>query len=150
MMSEKIGAAAEVLDAMDMEYTVDYAEDQMELLIPYNVMKDVECVIRIIVKEQSGIMGLYVFGLLENVPMRKCRQLLPLLNGFNGKYRHFRFWYDNEGDVNVAYDFPDDSPEPEKSVKEAIEHLKLILSLVMIQLKVFCDVLDESEGGAAE
>ena len=135
MMSDKILAASKVLDAMHMEYETKQFGDQTELQIPREMESGEKYVIKLIGKENKDVMGLYVFGLYEDVPIRMCRRLLPLLNELNDRYRYFRFYFDDDGDINMAYDFPDKSPAPHKSVKEAIRRLKSILGEAYPMLK---------------
>lgn len=135
MAWEKINAAARELKKMKISYKMEQHEEQTELRIPCSGKNGWHYTIRLIGNESAGVMGLYAYCLFSDVPLRKCRQLLPLLNDLNGRYRFFRFYFDADGDVNAAYDFPDHSPAPEKGVVEGILRMKNVLRDVYPELK---------------
>ena len=54
-------------------------------------------------------------------------KILEALNALNVKYRYVKFCCDNDGDVNIEYDYPVRSENPENSAEEiVIRFVKII------------------------
>ena len=63
--------------------------------------------IRFIAVSGHHELGMRLYSLVYQVPKDKQKKMLEAVNELNLKYRFLRFYMDDDGDVSVAYDFPD-------------------------------------------
>ena len=75
--------------------------------------------IRFISKDNDNDVSVRVFGLVRVETEEKPR-ILAALNELNVKYRFVKFCCDNDGDVNVEYDYPVNCISPAASAKEMV------------------------------
>ena len=73
--------------------------------------------IRFISTNNSNGVKLRVFKLVSLQGDKRVR-ILPALNFLNNKYRFVKFVCDKDGDVNVIYDYPENTVNPAASAKE--------------------------------
>ena len=75
--------------------------------------------IKFISTDNDNDVAVRVFALLS-VDDSQRDKLLPAINELNSKYRFVRFWVDEDGDVNIGYDYPMHCPNPASSARELI------------------------------
>ena len=69
-------------------------------------------------KEKNDV-AVRVFGLLTVEDSHRDK-ILPVINKLNNKYRYIKFVLDDDGDVNLEYDFTLRCPDPTVSAEEIV------------------------------
>jgi len=82
--------------------------------------------IRFISTDDDNDVAVRVYSLLS-VEGDQKEKVFPVLNTINRKFRFVKFTMDDDGDINVEYDFPVSSPAPEKCAKEIVVRLVSII-----------------------
>lgn len=85
-------------------FTEDHGE-QSECWLGFDLTNGASYRIRFISKDNDNDVAVRVFGLVR-VDDEKRIKLLPVINSLNVKYRYAKFVCDNDGDINVEYDYP--------------------------------------------
>ena len=75
--------------------------------------------IRFISKDDDNDVAVRIFELVS-VDKSQFAKVLPVINNLNAKYRYVKFVLDNDGDVNVEYDYLMRCPDPAASAMELI------------------------------
>ncbi len=75
---------------------------------------------------ESNDFALRVFQ-LANIPEGKKGAVLSVLNDMHEKFRFFKFVVDEDGDLNVEYDFPKEGGDPGKAAVEMVIRLMQIV-----------------------
>jgi hypothetical protein len=75
--------------------------------------------IRFISRDDDNDVAVRIFSLVT-IDKEKQDKVLPVINNLNNKYRYVKFILDNDGDVNVEYDYLVKCPDPAVSAKELI------------------------------
>lgn len=75
----------------------------------------IECgpnvIMRFISRDNDNDVAARIFGLISNTPKEKRSRVMEACNVLNHKIRYMKFYLDNDGDINVEYDFPVHSPD---------------------------------------
>ncbi len=82
--------------------------------------------IRYINGDDDNDTAVRVFGIVT-LEQDQISKILPLINQLNNEYRYVKFICDNDGDINLEYDFPLNSVNTEKS---AVEMMIRIVNIV--------------------
>lgn len=83
--------------------------------------------IRFISRDEDNDVAVRVIRLISNVPEAKRDKMALLLNKLNCEYRYVKFSIDDDGDVNVAYDFPVHCTDPAESAREIVVRFTSII-----------------------
>lgn len=75
--------------------------------------------IRFISHDDDKDVSVRVFSLVS-VDEERRSKVLPIVNKLNAKYRFVKFVLDDDGDVNVEYDYLTDCPDPAASAEEMV------------------------------
>ena len=75
--------------------------------------------IQFISTDDDNDVAVRVFGLIS-VEDGKGSRVLPVLNQLNSKFRYVKFVMDDDGDINVEYDFPVRATRVEDSAEEIV------------------------------
>ena len=75
--------------------------------------------IRFISKDDDNDVAVRVFGLLTVEDSHRDK-IMPVINKLNNKYRYIKFVLDDDGDVNLEYDFTLRCPDPTVSAEEIV------------------------------
>lgn len=97
----------------------DEHEKTSDVWLQFSVKNGSSYRIRFISKDDDNDVSVRVFGLVRVEPEEKPR-ILAALNELNVKYRFVKFCCDNDGDVNVEYDYPVKAVNPAASAKEMV------------------------------
>ena len=97
----------------------DEHEKTSDVWLQFSVKNGSSYRIRFISKDDDNDVSVRVFGLVRVETEEKPR-ILAALNELNVKYRFVKFCCDNDGDVNVEYDYPVNSISPAASAKEMV------------------------------
>ena len=82
--------------------------------------------IRFISKNDDNDVAVRVFGLLK-VDNSQSSKVLPLINRLNAAYRFVKFTLDDEGSVNLEYDYLHCCPDPAASAEEIVMRIVKII-----------------------
>lgn len=83
--------------------------------------------IRYISEDEDNDVSVRVYGLINLKDQEYCDKIIPVLNKINNKFRYVKFFLDNDGDVNVTYDYPLDNSNPAGSAFEMmVRFVKII------------------------
>ncbi len=101
-------------------------EKSSEVWLQFPVKNGGNYRIKFISTDDDNDVAVRVFGLLRVDDTQKAK-ILEALNALNVKYRYVKFCCDNDGDVNIEYDYPVRSENPENSAEEiVIRFVKII------------------------
>lgn len=101
-------------------------EKSSEVWLQFPVRNGGNYRIKFISTDNDNDVAVRVFGLLRVDDTQKAK-ILEALNALNVKYRYVKFCCDNDGDVNIEYDYPVRSENPENSAEEiVIRFVKII------------------------
>lgn len=82
--------------------------------------------IRFISKDNDNDVSVRIFGLVTVSEAKKTR-VLPVINNLNAKYRFVKFVMDDDGDINLEYDYLVRCPDPAASAVELIIRINQIV-----------------------
>ena len=99
-------------------FTEEY-EDRSDVWLQFGIKNGGSYRIRFISNDDDNDVAVRIYSLLS-VEESHRDKILPAINTLNRKYRFVKFVMDNDGDVNVEYDFPVTSPNPAASAKELV------------------------------
>ena len=105
--------------------------------------------IRFIAVSGHHELGMRVYSLVYQVPKAKQKKMLEAVNELNLKYRFLRFYMDDDGDVSVAYDFPDRLDDASIG-KAAFEILVRTLKVMSMAYPALMEALIASDSESSE
>ena len=98
---EKHGAKFEVVNSDGVE----------QLLAGFSVDCGPKVMMRFISQDNDNDVAARIYGLVSNIPQEKRLRVMEACNILNCKIRFIKFYLDEDGDINVEYDFPMHSPD---------------------------------------
>ena len=82
--------------------------------------------IRFISRDDDHDVAVRVFALVSVEP--DCQtKILPTVNELNAQYRFVKFVLDDDGDINLEYDYPVSDPNPAASARELVIRISNIV-----------------------
>ena len=105
--------------------------------------------IRFIAVSGRHEVGMRLYSLVYQVPKAKQKKMLEAVNELNLKYRFLRFYMDDDGDVSVAYDFPDRLDDASIG-KAAFEILVRTLKVMSMAYPALMEALIASDSESSE
>ena len=108
-------------------------EKSSEVWLQFPVKNGGNYRIKFISTDNDNDVAVRVFGLLRVDDTQKAK-ILEALNALNVKYRYVKFCCDNDGDVNIEYDYLLRSENPENSADEIMFRFVKIIDEVYPQL----------------
>ena len=99
-------------------FTEEY-EGRSDVWLQFGIKNGGSYRIRFISNDDDNDVSVRIYSLLS-VEESHRDKILPAINTLNRKYRFVKFVMDDEGDVNVEYDFPVTSTNPAVSAKELV------------------------------
>ena len=106
-------------------------------------------IFRFIAVGASHEVGMRLYSLVCQVPKAKQKKMLEAVNELNLKYRFLRFYMDDDGDVSVAYDFPDRLDDASIG-KAALEILVRTLKVMSMAYPALMEALIASDSESSE
>lgn len=82
--------------------------------------------IRFISRDDDNDVAVRVFGLVT-IDENHWAKVLPAINKLNAKYRYIKFILDDDGDVNLEYDYLVRCPNPAVSAREIVVRIVKIV-----------------------
>lgn len=104
-------------------------ENRSEVWLEFGIKNGGNYRIRFINTSDNNDTAVRVFNLIT-VEKNQIARILPVINQLNGKYRFFKFYCDENGEINLIYDFLPNSIYPEKSTMEVLTRVVDIVDTV--------------------
>ena len=108
-------------------------EKSSEVWLQFGIKNGGSYRIRFISTDDDNDVTVRVFGLVR-VEQEKRAALLSVINEINRKYRYFKFYMDDDGDINLQYDFMINCPDPAASAEETVIRIYKMVDDVYPQL----------------
>lgn len=102
---------AETFEKRRVKFDVVSHHGSEQLLAGFSVDCGPNVIMRFISRDNDNDVAARIFGLISNTPKEKRVRVLEACNVLNHKIRYMKFYLDNDGDINVEYDFPVHSPD---------------------------------------
>ena len=90
----------------EVKFHVINMHGQEEVLAGFSVDNGPKVIMKFISRDNDNDVAARIFGLVSNTPREKHPRVLETCNILNRKIRYMKFYLDNDGDINVEYDFP--------------------------------------------
>lgn len=129
---------AEVFDEHNVKYKVINMNGQEEVLAGFSV-ENRPVILKFISTDECNDVAARIFGLFCNTPKEKRGRVLEACNIANNKVRFLKFCLDDDGDVNVEFDFPERSDENVGEI--ALEILIRSMNILESEYKIFAKAL---------
>ena len=109
----------ELKDKSGLKVFTDEHGNSSDVWLQFGIKNGGSYRIRFISKDDDNDVSVRVFGLLTVEETHRDR-ILPIINKLNAKYRFVKFVLDEDGDVNLEYDYLVRCPDPTASAEEII------------------------------
>lgn len=106
-----INLIAETFEKRGVKFDVVSHHGSEQLLAGFSVDCGPNVIIRFISRDNDNDVAARIFGLISNTPKKKRARIMEACNVLNHKSRYMKFYLDTDGDINVEYDFPVQSPD---------------------------------------
>ena len=100
----------------------DESEKSSNVWLQFGIKNGGSYRIKFISRDDDNDVAVRVYGLVS-LEKDKSNAVLPILNQLNNKYRFVKFVLDDDGDVNIEYDYLMNCPNPAASARELIIRL---------------------------
>ncbi len=104
----------------------DETESSSNVWLQFGIKNGGSYRIKFISRDDDNDVAVRVFGIVS-VEEAQQAKVLPVINDLNQKYRFFKFILDDDGDVNVEYDYMVNCPDPSASARELIIRIVRII-----------------------
>ena len=118
----------------DLKVFIDETENTSAAWLQFGIKNGGSYRIRFISTDDDNDVAVRVYSLLS-VEGDQKEKVFPVLNTLNRKFRFVKFTMDDDGDINIEYDFPVSTVAPEKCAKE------IVIRLVSIIDKAYPDLM---------
>lgn len=105
-MYKATGLIQETFDKKGIKYRIDTAGDAEIVCAGFSIDEGPSVIARFISRDNDNDVALRVLSLINNVPEAKRARVMEACNVLNNKVRYMKFYIDEDGDVNVEFDFP--------------------------------------------
>lgn len=102
------------------------SKNSSSVCLKFSVNSGETYTIRFISNDDNNDVSVRVFALLSVEEFQRPR-VLPILNSLNAKYRYLKFVLDEDGDINVEYDYAQKCPDPAASAVEIVKRIVTII-----------------------
>lgn len=106
-----INLIAETFEKRGVKFDVVSHHGSEQLLAGFSVDCGPNVIMRFISRDNDNDVAARIFGLISNTPKEKRARVMEACNVLNHKIRYMKFYLDTDGDINVEYDFPVNSPD---------------------------------------
>ena len=104
----------------------DETETSSNVWLQFGIKNGGSYRIRFISRDDDNDVAVRIFSLVT-IDKDKRDKVLPAINNLNNKYRFLKFILDDEGDVNVEYDYLLKCPSPAASATELVVRIVKIV-----------------------
>lgn len=123
-------ATREIYDTLsankDLKVFVEESEKSSYVWLSFEIKNGGSYRIRFISRDDDNDVAVRIYRLVT-VEEDKIPKILPAINDINGEWRFAKFNVDEDGDVNIAYDFPESCSNPAECAEEIIIRLVKIV-----------------------
>ncbi len=105
------GLVARTFDERSIKYHVIELATCEEVQAAFRIDAGPAVVVKFISRDDGNDVAARIFGLVCGVPEDRRGRVLAACNCFNRKKRYMKLYLDEEGDVNLEYDFPISLPD---------------------------------------
>ena len=109
----------DVLMQEDLKVFTEEDETRSAVWLSFGIDNGGSYRIKFVSTDDDNDVAVRIFGLIS-VNDEQKPAILNAINELNAKYRFIKICCDEDGDVNVEYDFPTDCSHPEDSAKEIL------------------------------
>lgn len=109
MMNSKYRATGLIQEAFEKKhakYNVEIVENTESVCVPFAIDEGPGVMARFISRDNDNDVAFRIFGLINDIKVEKRNRVSEACNILNDKVRYLKFIIDDDGDVNVEYDFP--------------------------------------------
>lgn len=143
-MYKATGIIQEAFDKKGVKYRVDTAGNTEIVCAGFSIDEGPSVMARFISRDNDNDVALRVLSLINNVPEAKRARVMEACNVLNNKIRYMKFYIDEDGDVNVEFDFPI-SVCDECLGEVAYEMFQRIMAILKSEYNVFMKALYTTE-----
>lgn len=129
-------ATKKIYDAMEakgLKASIQEIDESSVVNVGFSLDNGAPIQIRFVSMDEDNDVGMYVAELVH-VEADKAKNLLPVLNRFNTKYRYVKFALDRDNDINVKYDLPLSNDEVGECALEMVARFVQIIREVYPEL----------------
>lgn len=105
-MYKATGLIQETFDEKGIKYRVETAGKAEMVCAGFTIDEGPFVIARFVSRDNDNDVGLRVLGLINDVTEAKRARVMEACNVLNNMIRYVKFYIDDDGDVNVEYDFP--------------------------------------------
>ena len=116
----------ELIRTNGLKVFTDESEHSSQVWLQFGIKNGGSYRIRFISNNDSNDVAVRVFGLIT-VKEESQAKVLPVLNKLNARFRYVKFVMDEDGDINLEYDYPLHCPNPAASAEELIIRIVKII-----------------------
>ena len=130
----------DTLTAEGWKVRTDDREKNSAVIINFRIKNGPPCTIYFISEDDSNYVAVRIFTLIS-VSNDKREIVIPLLNDLNCEYNFFRFYCDEDGDVDIAYDYLAEGINPAANAKEIAGRMMSVADEVfpLLMRAVLCE-----------
>lgn len=100
------GLIQETFDEKGIKYQVETVGKTEMVCAGFSIDEGPSVIARFISRDNGNDVGLRVIGLINDITKAKRARVMEACNILNNAIRYVKFCIDDDGDVNVEYDFP--------------------------------------------
>lgn len=129
---------AETFEKRGVKFDVVSHHGSEQILAGFSVDCGPNVIMRFISCDNDNDVAARIYGLISNTPKDKRDRIMEACNVLNHKIRYMKFYLDADGDINVEYDFPVQSPDDgigEMAVEIFVRMMKVLDSEYSIFMK---------------
>lgn len=102
---------AEAFEKHEAKFDIVSHHGSEQLLAGFSIDCGPNVIMRFISRDNDNDVTAGVFGLISNTPEDRRIRIMEACNVLNHKIRYMRFYLTTDGNINVEYDFPLNSPD---------------------------------------
>lgn len=100
------GLIVKQFEAKDIKFAVNTRDNIEEIRAGFPIDMGPSVIVKFFSRDNDNDVLMRVFGVVSNIPQSKRAAALRACNEINQKARFLKFRIDDDGDINVDYDFP--------------------------------------------
>lgn len=94
------------MDKQELNSSINEYEKSSNVVAGYNIQNGPYIQVDFISSDDDNDVAVRVFGFINHVAEDKEEKILKVINECHAEYRYLKFVLDEDGDVNIEYDFP--------------------------------------------
>ena len=106
-----IGLIEEEFERRDVHFAINEDERRKEIRAGFPIDGGPKVIVRFISVDDDNDVAIRLYGIVSRIPDSKRPRMLEAANTLNKKLRFFDFSIDDDGDLNMEYDIPLETPD---------------------------------------